>query len=93
MYAELKSVRIKFLKMISHVRSTAWDAHCDATRLANLKNSEIIEIADYKMKVLAMYFKQDLAKFFGKKGISAHGTFWQFLAGGWPRGYYSLIVL
>ena len=56
MYAELKLARIKFLDMISHVRSTAWDAHCDATWLVNLKEHEVIEIADYKMKILAMHF-------------------------------------
>ena len=48
--------------------------------LDNLIKDQVIEVQDYKMKLLQAFFREDTSKWFGKAGISCHGVMWRFLA-------------
>ena len=57
----------------SHLARHASGAAADEAELAGLKDHEAVVTCDYKMKILSAYYRENQAKFFGKKGTSCLG--------------------
>ena len=57
----------------SHLARHVSEAAADEAELAGLQDHEAVVTCDYKMKVLSSYFRENQAKFFGKKGTSCLG--------------------
>ena len=47
--------------------------HCLSRGLQGLKDDECIVVVDYKMKILAAFYRENQALFFGKRGTSLLG--------------------
>jgi hypothetical protein len=65
--------------LIGHIAQCRNDAIGDEAVLEELKEGEAFQVEDYKMKLLQAWFREDTTRWFGKAGISCHGTMWQFL--------------
>mmetsp|Transcript_62635 Transcript_62635/g.86090 ORF Transcript_62635/g.86090 Transcript_62635/m.86090 type:complete len:281 (-) Transcript_62635:113-955(-) len=78
--ALLQEVNKKILLLVGHIGQTRNDALRQEMALDNLIKDQVIEVQDYKMKLLQAFFREDTSKWFGKAGISCHGVMWRFLA-------------
>jgi hypothetical protein len=57
----------------SHLARLKTESEYDASELESLPDDTAKVISDWKMKILACYFRENQGKFFGKRGISLLG--------------------
>jgi hypothetical protein len=57
----------------SHLAPLKTESEYDAAKLESLPDDTAKVISDWKMKILACYFRENQGKFFGKRGISLLG--------------------
>lgn len=58
----------------SHARKKTHEEVIKPHTISNLKDGECIVILDWKMKFLAAKHREAMQEFFGKAGITWHGT-------------------
>ena len=68
------NARQKFQALIAHLQQCNWDELVTEKRLQTLPQGQYLEIQDYKMKLLEMWYREDSTKWYGKRGISGHPT-------------------
>jgi hypothetical protein len=62
-----------FTQYRAHLAQIRAEAEFDAVELDGLKDDEALIITDYKMKILACFYRENQARFFGKRGCSLLG--------------------
>ena len=70
---EIEVCERHFKQYRAHLAQIRAEAEFDALELEGLGDDEALIITDYKMKILACFFRENQARFFGKRGCSLLG--------------------
>ena len=70
---EINERRRLLIELRSHKVRKKTESDYDRQQLQSLKPNECIVISDFKMKILAMYHRENQRLFFGKRGIACLG--------------------
>jgi hypothetical protein len=60
--------------------SVCWDALVSDKKLTDLRPNHFMELQDYKMKLLQVWFREATTRWYGKRGISGHTSMITFAA-------------
>ena len=71
--AEIQHCRSNLMDWRSHIVRKKVESGFSRDRLRSLKKNQAIVIADFKMKILPMYFRENQRLFFGKRGTACLG--------------------
>lgn len=71
---KLETCRQNLVDWRSHIVRKSVEGKFSSSQMHNLKADEAIVIADFKMKILPMYFRETKRQFFGKRGTSCLGV-------------------
>ena len=71
--AKIGVCKINLEEYRAHVAQKFWESAEEKEFWSKLKPGEAAVISDWKMKILASYFRENMSKFFGKKGFSLIG--------------------
>jgi hypothetical protein len=71
--AEIQHCRSNLMDWRSHIVRKKVESGFSRDRYRSLKKNQAIVIADFKMKILPMYFRENQRLFFGKRGTACLG--------------------
>ena len=67
-------------RLIDHLAACRWDALVSDKKLTDLRPNHFMELQDYKMKLLQVWFREATTRWYGKRGISGHTSMITFAA-------------
>ena len=70
---EIKKCRQNLIDWRSHIVRKKVESDFTRNQNQSLKQNEAVVVSDYKMKILATYFRENQKKFFAKRGTSCLG--------------------
>jgi hypothetical protein len=70
---EIEERRQNLIDLRSHIVRKKNEADYDRKQMQSLKSHECIVVSDYKMKLLAMYHRENMKLFYGKRGTACLG--------------------
>jgi hypothetical protein len=77
----LENCRTYLIHYRSHIMRKYVEGIADRNVLKNLKEDKLQAICDYKMKILAGFYKEPMYNFFAKRGTSCLGFMLAWLSG------------
>ena len=71
--ADLSRAEADLIEYRSHLARHKAESDFDAEELQSLEDDQALVISDYKMKILACFFRENQQRWFGKRGTSCIG--------------------